>query len=292
MNGTSNLLQPLSAAWAATLDTYLLNPTSSPLANDLILYGVVPYSIALGVFLGCTVYANLLDAYAPKWFYDRYKIEYSSGAREQYGSMRLIRQVAFAHFWLGITSIGGFQLIKWFTTTSREVSLMLPVHIFLMLVIDDIWFYWVHRAFHVVPYLWQNIHSIHHEMKYPTAFAAAYMSPIEIIGTVGIGTLLAGTVVKPDFLTFLTYVAIRTFTTVDPHNGWMLPFNPMNFLPFIVTVFDHDLHHHFSSYQGHAKNLASVFTPLDHLFGTYSAFKPKLKFAKNSGASNASRKKD
>ncbi|KAI9354637.1 fatty acid hydroxylase superfamily-domain-containing protein [Zopfochytrium polystomum] len=157
---------------------------------------------------------------------------------------------------------------------------MIPVNIYLMLLIDEIYFYWFHRALHAVPYLWDKVHKIHHEIKSPTSITATYVSPIETNGVLA-GSVLAGTIIRPDHFTFLVYIAFRTFTSVDSHSGWMLPFNPMSLVPFANPSFHHDLHHRFSSYQGNAKNLSGVLA-LDSLFGTHSEFKPKNAVARDS----------
>ncbi|KAI9324469.1 fatty acid hydroxylase superfamily-domain-containing protein [Zopfochytrium polystomum] len=132
-------------------------------------------------------------------------------------------------------------------------------------------FYWFHRALHAVPYLWDKVHKIHHEIKSPTSITATYVSPIETNGVLA-GSVLAGTIIRPDHFTFLVYIAFRTFTSVDSHSGWMLPFNPMSLGAIRQSLFHHDLHHRFS----YTKATRKIFP------ATHSEFKPKNAVARDS----------
>lgn len=62
---------------------------------------------------------------------------------------------------------------------------------FVLFVIDDTWFYWMHRAIHH-PRLYQHVHKVHHDSVDTTPFTAYRFHPIEGVLEMGSAVLVIG----------------------------------------------------------------------------------------------------
>lgn len=62
---------------------------------------------------------------------------------------------------------------------------------FVLFVIDDTWFYWMHRAIHS-PWLYQHIHRVHHDSIDTTPFTAYRFHPLEGVLEMGSAVLVIG----------------------------------------------------------------------------------------------------
>lgn len=111
----------------------------------------------------------------------------------------------------------------------------------------DLWQYTLHRLFHVVPFLYRNIHSWHHRLYVTFAYGALYNHPVEgfLLDLLGsyISMLLSGMTVRQAMLFF----SIATAKTIHDHAGWSLPFDPMQFM-FRNNADYHDIHHQVQSF--------------------------------------------
>lgn len=119
------------------------------------------------------------------------------------------------------------------------------LQIALITIVEDTWFYFMHRAFHEVPYLYRRVHRVHHRAHAPVPMDYLYVHPVELwfgtLGTtVGLGAvlLLWGGL---SAVTFLSYSALRALHELHAHSGlrpWIL-----DRVPLVGTVAHHDLHH-------------------------------------------------
>jgi sterol desaturase/sphingolipid hydroxylase (fatty acid hydroxylase superfamily) len=124
--------------------------------------------------------------------------------------------------------------------------------------------YWVHRAFHRVPWLWR-FHAVHHSAKSMDWMAGARMHFLEIFA-------LRSMTVIPMFVLGFTDAAMHAYiflvylysTFVHANLGWRLRF----FEKFLVTPRFHHWHHGIEAAAVDV-NFAVHFPLLDRLFGTY-----------------------
>jgi len=137
------------------------------------------------------------------------------------------------------------------------------IPVFIIFIIDDIFFYFVHRLIHVNKFLYKKIHRIHHEANMPIAIDYIYAHPLEwMVGYIGpfIGILLYGGI---SIYTFWLYLIIRNMHEIFIHSG----INSSSFLykiiPFAADNKHHDLHH-----EKYNCNYASTFTFWDRVFKT------------------------
>lgn len=162
----------------------------------------------------------------------------------------------------------------------REILVTLAIAI----AVNDTLFYWAHRIFHY-PFLYKYVHSKHHRFQTSIGIAAEFAHPIESIFANSIPTVLGPMLYGPHYITFLIWLAIRIFETLDAHSGYRIPFSPFEgWLPFGGGADRHDFHH--SHNQG---NFGSFFIFWDWICGTD---KPYNEWKKNGELESAEQKED
>jgi methylsterol monooxygenase len=101
----------------------------------------------------------------------------------------------------------------------------------------EVWFYFTHYALHT-PFLYSNVHKIHHRFKAPVAAASVYAHPIEFIVGNMLGVILGPILTNCHPITSYVWVfnALAN-TTGSSHSGH--------------TIFGgkgHDIHHQYFDY--------------------------------------------
>ena len=130
--------------------------------------------------------------------------------------------------------------------------------------LTDLVQYWVHRAFHRVPWLWR-FHAVHHSARHMDWMAGARMHFLEILA-------LRSTTVIPMFVLGFTPAAMNTYifvvylysTFVHANLGWRFPVVEH----LLVTPRYHHWHHGIER-EAIDVNFAVHFPLLDRLFGTH-----------------------
>ena len=143
-------------------------------------------------------------------------------------------------------------------------SLPFLVQFFAIMFFTDLVQYWVHRAFHRVPWLWR-FHAVHHSARSMDWMAGARMHFLEIL------SLRAATAI-PMFVLGFSAAAMNSYiflvylysTFVHANLNWRLPVIEN----FLVTPRFHHWHHGIET-EAIDVNFAIHFPLLDRLFGTY-----------------------
>ncbi|TWJ08759.1 sterol desaturase family protein [Altererythrobacter ishigakiensis] len=120
----------------------------------------------------------------------------------------------------------------------------MPLSALIYLFAHDTWFYWTHRAMHW-PVLFRLAHSVHHNSRPPTAWAAMSFHPIEALsGAIVIPALV---LLVPIHMGILGLVlAVMTIMGVTNHMGWeMFPrwLVHSRFGKWVITASHHERHH-------------------------------------------------
>ena len=121
-----------------------------------------------------------------------------------------------------------------------------------VIVLADLGFYWTHRMFHAVPWLWR-FHSIHHSMEELDWLAASRGHPVDQILTMGVALV-------PVFALGFSEWAIGVFATLHlwqsvlAHSNIRLGFGPLRFL-FVSPEFHH--WHHSNHREARDRNFAA-----------------------------------
>jgi sterol desaturase/sphingolipid hydroxylase (fatty acid hydroxylase superfamily) len=143
-------------------------------------------------------------------------------------------------------------------------GLPLAVQFFAIMFLTDLVQYWLHRAFHRLPWLWK-FHAVHHSARSMDWMAGARMHFLEILA-------LRGTTVIPMFVLGFSPIAMNSYiftvylysTLVHANLRWRFPF--LEYL--LVTPRFHHWHHGIED-EAVDVNFAVHFPLLDRLFGTY-----------------------
>ena len=134
-----------------------------------------------------------------------------------------------------------------------------------LLVIDDVWFYGIHRLMHEVKFLYRKIHSVHHRAIPPIPMDYLYAHPIEAMGASmgliwGLLVLVLATGTASIYV-FAAYTVYRTLHELAIHSG--LEIIPEKWLGILGSS-----KHHFNHHRYNSGNYASGLTILDKLFRT------------------------
>lgn len=160
-----------------------------------------------------------------------------------------------------------FILFDWArldAVTSRIELLPLPVQVPAILLVADFTQYWVHRAFHIVPFLWR-FHAIHHSIEEMDWLAGSRLHLIDVIVTRGL-TYVPIFVLGFSERALMVYVFIVAAQATFIHANVRWEFRRARRL--VATPAFHHWHHSADA-EAVDKNFA-VHTPVwDILFGTY-----------------------
>jgi sterol desaturase/sphingolipid hydroxylase (fatty acid hydroxylase superfamily) len=153
---------------------------------------------------------------------------------------------------------------------ARVGALPFVVQFVAIMFLTDLVQYWVHRAFHRLPWLWK-FHAVHHSAQSLDWMAGARMHFLEILA-------LRSTTVIPMYVLGFTPAAMNTYifvvylysTFVHANLNWRFPVVEK----FLVTPRFHHWHHGIER-EAVDVNFAIHFPLLDRLFGTYHLPKEK-----------------
>lgn len=130
--------------------------------------------------------------------------------------------------------------------------------------------YWGHRSLHVVPYLWENIHSIHHWAKHPLSRNTYEDHWFDNFLNAIIGHCYAQILVPLDLPTFWFSRIFRIFESLEKHSGvscgFNLAYSAQQWLPFAQMPHHHDWHH--EGFKGSNYTFSSIGGLWDCVFNT------------------------
>jgi sterol desaturase/sphingolipid hydroxylase (fatty acid hydroxylase superfamily) len=123
--------------------------------------------------------------------------------------------------------------------------------------------YWIHRAFHQVPWLW-SFHAIHHSSMQMDWLAGSRMHPVDVVVTRAVA-ILPVFVLGFSTAAFYTYLAFVSLHAVLIHANvrWRFPY-----LRWLITTPEYHHWHHCSDEEGIDKNFVSFLPLWDVVFGT------------------------
>lgn len=137
----------------------------------------------------------------------------------------------------------------------------------------DFFHYFMHFYLHKNPFLYRNVHKIHHKWAYPMPILTFYNHPFDYFLTNSIPTFLT-LYIFPVNITYFQFILIHSYKTlleIGGHSGKIVNSNSFTqciWLPRLLNVHlkteDHDLHHSLNNC-----NYAKRFTLWDKVFGTY-----------------------
>ena len=163
-----------------------------------------------------------------------------------------------------LSSFGLYFLFDLFDPMIKIDVFNIILQLFIILIIDDIYFYCLHFWMHKNQYILDKIHRIHHQAITPFALEYIYVHPLEwIMGYVGpfLAIFLISILCPVNILAFWLYQLIRNLHELDVHSGFKSYIS--KYIPFWGESEHHDLHH--EKLNG---NYATTFKFWDRLFKT------------------------
>ena len=250
----------MTAGWSVVLDNF----------SPFVIAGPLTFVFHELVYFGAWVPWLVLDQIP---YFNKYKIQPEKKAD---GAMvaKCLKRLLLSHVFIQLPMQLLFHWVAQFLGFSmalplppvRDLAWQLPT----FFVIEDFYFYWIHRALHHKS-VYKYVHKIHHEHTHPFGIAAEYAHPVETF-FLGIGTLLGPLFFAKHMVTLWAWLFVRLWETVEDHSGYDLPWNPTNFIPFWGGAVHHDFHH--NTFQG---PYSSIFTWCDWVFGTDAKFRAQQK---------------
>ena len=115
------------------------------------------------------------------------------------------------------------------------------LQIAIFFVIEDYGNYWIHRWLHT-PWAYEHIHYMHHEFDTPTALAASYAHPIEVL-VLGLPSFIGPAIVGCHVCVCWAWFVLRELEAVETHSGYDFDWSPTKLIPFYGGSEYHDYHH-------------------------------------------------
>jgi sterol desaturase/sphingolipid hydroxylase (fatty acid hydroxylase superfamily) len=162
-----------------------------------------------------------------------------------------------------LSGVGIYFCFPFFDTESYSLYVIVCQVLFAF-IIDDIWFYFMHRIFHENNFLLRKVHSIHHRSSTPFPLEYLYVHPVEwMSGMVGaaLAFFLILLVMPINIYAFWIFGILRNMHEIHIHSDLELPV--ISKIPFLSTTRHHDDHH--ARLKG---NYASTFAWMDSIFKT------------------------
>jgi sterol desaturase/sphingolipid hydroxylase (fatty acid hydroxylase superfamily) len=158
---------------------------------------------------------------------------------------------------------GAWMMYDFIDTEGKNLWLITGQVLFAF-VVDDVFFYFMHRYLHQNKYLLKKIHSIHHRATTPFPLEYLYAHPLEwmsgMIGVV-IAFALILIVIPINVYAFLIFGLLRNLHEIQIHSDLELPL--LSKIPLVSKTKHHDDHH-----AKLAGNYASTFVWMDRIFKT------------------------
>jgi len=167
--------------------------------------------------------------------------------------------LSFGNYILLHEIIGLEYTVETFPSLAR---MMIEIVIFFL--VEDTLQYYFHRELHK-PWLYQNIHKVHHHHPYPFGLTAAYAHWAEVL-ILAIPTYGGPLLFRPHLATMYFWILIRELDSVHTHCGYEFPFQEWisHWFPFYGGARFHDYHH-----DAFTCNYASRLTVFDKYHDTY-----------------------
>lgn len=194
--------------------------------------------------------------------FDRFKIQFK-GYRQGLFWKRMPRYSANFLLLLLFSGSGAYFM---FPLLESELinPLWIGIQVLIAFLVDDMFFYFYHRALHENKFLLGRIHSIHHRASPPFPLEYLYAHPLEwMCGTLGVvmGFFVVAIFMPVNVFAILIFGALRNLHEIHIHSDLDIPI--LSQIPGISKTKHHDDHHSFL-----AGNYASTFVWWDRLFKT------------------------
>lgn len=165
----------------------------------------------------------LMEHICPTWL-NRYRIQKDLKPHSRPGMAKLMRNLLINTAIVPVIAVGMTMNLD---VKPRDLDIPGPLELFCStlsaVVVNEILFFYGHWLFHSSKFLYGHIHKVHHEFKSPTALAAIYCHPVELIVSdflpLGTGILLF----NPNLYVGTVYTMFAVLGTQTHHCGFRWP---------------------------------------------------------------------
>ncbi|WFC97651.1 hypothetical protein MYAM1_000370 [Malassezia yamatoensis] len=129
-----------------------------------------------------------------------------------------------------------------------SLSVWLPVQLFVFTLVEDFYYYWLHRACHEAQSAW-HFHRLHHTTKHPTSLLLGYADEIQECFDIFLVPFMAWLTFPLNFDAMTAWIIIHISIQLHGHSGVRLHYGTILTGPFLrplgleLICEDHDLHH-------------------------------------------------
>lgn len=197
-----------------------------------------------------TLFFYLLESSLLYWVVSGFLMRNSANPKPQLTGKKLA-VVIFNQLIVTPVTVGVFIQLGGFAPTPTSL-LQSGTQIVLSLIAHNILFYIFHRLMHVSPFLYRNVHYLHHEHRDTQPWTAVYCSPVEHVICNVLPLIVGPWYLHMDWYTLRLWALLATLNTVNAHCS--VNRSEPN---------DHDVHHRFPTHNFGTGNT------LDKIFGTY-----------------------
>lgn len=138
-------------------------------------------------------------------------------------------------------------------------------HLFIILLMSDILFYFLHRIMHT-SYLYKKFHKLHHKYKEPFALTNHYVDYYELL-IFFIPPMIPPIILNSHIVVVWLSIILLNWNGILIHSGYnfkILCFKYKNYIFEFPCIKEHDYHHKYFNY-----NFGSTFPFMDQIMGTY-----------------------
>lgn len=175
--------------------------------------------------------------------------------------------VVFATFGVAVRHLGDIGILQRYEDVGERGFAYLIGSVVVLLVLQDTYFYWTHRAMHH-PLLYRRFHRIHHVSQNPSPWSAYAFAPAEAV-VHAIFVPLVWFMLPLHDLAVFTFLTMMILRNVLGHlSVELLPsgFAKGRVTGWLTTTTHHGLHHRYFT-----TNFGLYFTFWDRLMGTTDA---------------------
>jgi len=146
---------------------------------------------------------------------------------------------------------------------SQVRSQPLWAQVIMLIILGDFYYYWMHRLFHRVPFLWK-FHAVHHSIEELDWIAAYRTHPVDTAIT-NSGVLILALLLDVSAAALAIFSVQFSWHSLLKHSNVKVGWAPLRWV-FVTPTFHH--WHHANDAEAFDKNFAGQFPMWDLLFGT------------------------
>ena len=137
------------------------------------------------------------------------------------------------------------------------------LQVIVLILLGDFYYYWAHRLFHTVPFLW-NFHAVHHSIEHMDWIAAYRTHPVDTAIT-NSGVVILALLFDFSAAAFAIYVFQFSWHSLLKHSNIKVGWGPLRWI-YLTPAYHH--WHHANEVEAYDRNFAGQLPVWDLLFGT------------------------